>query len=188
MRTSIGSNINDLLGVFMKIVWRKKNVQTESVTSKSLMKAFVSLHIRVTQWTPGTTVAGLPSMKPATMVTMVSSVRVSGKLHPLPRSSFSALRADIVALLLEHGANVNDPGGPLCEGVTPLHDAIACGNLEVTRLLVERGACVTLRNSKVCVFGCVQPESPFQQDFLCWQKVAVKYLLYFKKTNMSSTL
>lgn len=121
------------------------------------------------------------------MVTMVSSVRVSGKLHPLPRSSFSALRADIVALLLEHGANVNDPGGPLCEGVTPLHDAVACGNLEVTRLLVERGACVTLRNSKVCVFGCVQPESPFQQDFLCWQKVAVKYL-YFKKTNMSSTL
>lgn len=49
MRTSIGSNINDLLGVFMKIVWRKKKVQTESVTSKSLMKAFVSLHIRVTQ-------------------------------------------------------------------------------------------------------------------------------------------
>lgn len=52
MRTSVGSNINDLLGVFMKIVWRKKNVQTESVTSKSLddlMKAFVYLHIRVTQ-------------------------------------------------------------------------------------------------------------------------------------------
>ncbi|KAK1893684.1 Tonsoku-like protein [Dissostichus eleginoides] len=55
---------------------------------------------------------------------------------------------DIVALLLEHGANVNDPGGPLCDGVTPLHDALACGNLRVGRLLVERGASVTQRNSK----------------------------------------
>ncbi|XP_034077778.1 tonsoku-like protein isoform X3 [Gymnodraco acuticeps] len=55
---------------------------------------------------------------------------------------------DIVALLLEHGANVNDPGGPLCEGVTPLHDALACGSLRVGRLLVERGASVTQRNSK----------------------------------------
>lgn len=64
-------------------------------------------------------------------------------------SSFS--HADIVALLLEHGANVNDPGGPLCEGVTPLHDALACGSLRVGRLLVERGASVTQRNSKVCV-------------------------------------
>lgn len=80
-----------------------------------------------------------------------------GKTVPTPSltCSFSALRADIVALLLEHGANVNDPGGPYCEGVTPLHDAVACGNLEVAGLLVERGASVTLRNSKVCVFGYV---------------------------------
>ncbi|XP_045919625.1 tonsoku-like protein [Micropterus dolomieu] len=55
---------------------------------------------------------------------------------------------DIVAVLLEHGANINDPGGPLCEGVTPLHDALACGNLRVARLLVERGASVTQCNSK----------------------------------------
>ncbi|KAM6912146.1 tonsoku-like protein [Xenentodon cancila] len=55
---------------------------------------------------------------------------------------------DIVGLLLERGANINDPGGPLCEGVTPLHDALACGNLKVARLLVERGASVTLQNSK----------------------------------------
>ncbi|XP_060939291.1 tonsoku-like protein [Limanda limanda] len=55
---------------------------------------------------------------------------------------------DIVAVLLDRGANINDPGGPLCEGVTPLHDALACGNLQVARLLVTRGASVTQRNSK----------------------------------------
>lgn len=61
----------------------------------------------------------------------------------------SCAHPDVVAVLLERGANINDPGGPLCEGVTPLHDALACGNLKVARLLVERGASVTLRNSKV---------------------------------------
>ncbi|XP_075874083.1 tonsoku-like protein [Nelusetta ayraudi] len=55
---------------------------------------------------------------------------------------------EIVSLLLERGANVNDPGGPECNGVTPLHDALTCGNFKVARLLVERGASVTLRNSK----------------------------------------
>ncbi|XP_054909546.1 tonsoku-like protein isoform X2 [Poeciliopsis prolifica] len=55
---------------------------------------------------------------------------------------------DIVAVLLDRGANINDPGGPLCEGVTPLHDALACGNFKVARLLVERGASVTIRNAK----------------------------------------
>lgn len=54
-------------------------------------------------------------------------------------------------MLLDHGANINDPGGPLCEGVTPLHDALSCGNFKVARLLVERGASVTVQNSKVCV-------------------------------------
>ncbi|KAJ0063136.1 hypothetical protein NL108_012626, partial [Boleophthalmus pectinirostris] len=55
---------------------------------------------------------------------------------------------DVVAVLLDRGAYINDPGGPLCEGVTPLHDALACGNLAVARLLIERGASVTLCNSK----------------------------------------
>lgn len=58
---------------------------------------------------------------------------------------------DIVAVLLDHGANINDAGGPLCEGVTPLHDALSCGNFKVAQILVERGASVTLHNSKVCV-------------------------------------
>lgn len=57
---------------------------------------------------------------------------------------------DIVALLLERGANVNDPGGSFCKGTTPLHDALTCGHFKVARLLVERGASVTLRNSEVC--------------------------------------
>ncbi|XP_011616286.2 tonsoku-like protein [Takifugu rubripes] len=55
---------------------------------------------------------------------------------------------DIVAVLLDHGANINDTGGPLCEGVTPLHDALSCGNFKVAQILVERGASVTLHNSK----------------------------------------
>ncbi|XP_043998381.1 tonsoku-like protein isoform X1 [Gambusia affinis] len=55
---------------------------------------------------------------------------------------------DVVAVLLDRGANINDPGGPLCEGVTPLHDALTCGNFKVARLLVERGAAVTIRNAK----------------------------------------
>ncbi|KAG9331056.1 hypothetical protein JZ751_020406 [Albula glossodonta] len=55
---------------------------------------------------------------------------------------------DIVALLLDRGAHVNDPGGPLCEGVTPLHDALSCGQFQVARLLVEKGASATLRNAK----------------------------------------
>lgn len=58
-----------------------------------------------------------------------------------------------MAVLLDNGANINDAGGPLCEGVTPLHDALSCGNFKVAQILVERGASVTLRNSKVC--GCV---------------------------------
>ncbi|KAI1895045.1 hypothetical protein AGOR_G00102230 [Albula goreensis] len=55
---------------------------------------------------------------------------------------------DIVALLLDRGAHVNDPGGPLCEGVTPLHDALSCGQFQVARLLVEKGASATVRNAK----------------------------------------
>lgn len=66
-------------------------------------------------------------------------------------------------MLLERGANINDPGGPLCEGVTPLHDALACGNLKVARLLVERGAAVTLRSSKVCCVVFPFPSRTVQQ-------------------------
>uniref|UniRef100_A0A672S802 Tonsoku-like protein n=1 Tax=Sinocyclocheilus grahami TaxID=75366 RepID=A0A672S802_SINGR len=55
---------------------------------------------------------------------------------------------EIVALLLDRGANINDPGNRDCEGVTPLHDTLNCGHFHVARLLVQRGASVTVRNSK----------------------------------------
>lgn len=56
---------------------------------------------------------------------------------------------DIVRFLLDHGAAVDDPGGQGCEGITPLHDALNCGHFEVAKLLIERGASVTLRTRKV---------------------------------------
>lgn len=114
-------------------------------------------------------------MRPATTVTMVtgftsiqdesSLVQIWKTSHPLCLSLALCVPlslSDIVALLLDRGANINDPGGPLCEGVTPLHDALACGNLRVARLLVERGASVTMRNSKVCVV--FQPLAGLNKD------------------------
>lgn len=56
---------------------------------------------------------------------------------------------EVVTLLLERGANVNDPGGRACDGVTPLHDTLNCGHFNVARLLIQRGASVTVRNGKV---------------------------------------
>ncbi|XP_044149724.1 tonsoku-like protein [Bufo gargarizans] len=55
---------------------------------------------------------------------------------------------DIVQLLLDRGAHINDPGGPLCEGITPLHDALSSGNFHVAQLLIRRGASVTQKTTK----------------------------------------
>ncbi|KAL0102574.1 hypothetical protein PUN28_018102 [Cardiocondyla obscurior] len=52
---------------------------------------------------------------------------------------------DIAELLLKHGANVNDPGGTSCKGVTPLHDAAYCGHFSMMRLLMQYGATVALK-------------------------------------------
>ncbi|KAH9504314.1 hypothetical protein Btru_064609 [Bulinus truncatus] len=46
----------------------------------------------------------------------------------------------VVENLLDCGAWINDRGGERCGGVTPLIDAANCGNLDIVRLLVERGA------------------------------------------------
>uniref|UniRef100_A0A2C9JSZ2 Tonsoku-like protein n=1 Tax=Biomphalaria glabrata TaxID=6526 RepID=A0A2C9JSZ2_BIOGL len=46
----------------------------------------------------------------------------------------------VVEHLLDCGAWINDRGGDRCGGVTPLIDAANCGNLDVVRLLVDRGA------------------------------------------------
>ena len=52
----------------------------------------------------------------------------------------------IVELLLDNGADINDPGGPHCRGMTPLHDATQNGHVDVVKLLLARGASVSQRN------------------------------------------
>lgn len=52
---------------------------------------------------------------------------------------------DIAEQLLKHDANVNDPGGTSCKGVTPLHDAAYCGHFSMMQLLMQHGATVTLK-------------------------------------------
>ncbi|XP_041422944.1 tonsoku-like protein isoform X2 [Xenopus laevis] len=64
---------------------------------------------------------------------------------------------EIVQILLDKGTNINDPGGPLCEGITPLHDALSSGNFLVAQLLIRRGASVTMKNGKgVTPLGSLQ--------------------------------
>ncbi|ESO83101.1 hypothetical protein LOTGIDRAFT_169742 [Lottia gigantea] len=46
----------------------------------------------------------------------------------------------IVEYLLDHGAHIDDRGGDMCRGVTPLIDAAENGNFETIELLVNRGA------------------------------------------------
>uniref|UniRef100_A0A182WHN9 Uncharacterized protein n=1 Tax=Anopheles minimus TaxID=112268 RepID=A0A182WHN9_9DIPT len=54
--------------------------------------------------------------------------------------------AEIVTLLLDRGAHINDKGGTSCEGITPLHDACRNGHLDVITILLDRGANATQRN------------------------------------------
>lgn len=53
---------------------------------------------------------------------------------------------DIVNILLDFGADINDKGGPCCDGITPLHDAAINGQLEVVDVLIKRGASVLVLN------------------------------------------
>ena len=56
---------------------------------------------------------------------------------------------DLVSLLLDNGANVNESGGTHCGGVSPLIDAASSGHMDIVQLLVQRGADVFHRDAKV---------------------------------------
>lgn len=47
---------------------------------------------------------------------------------------------EIAEILVKAGANVNDPGGSGCDGITPMHDAAANGHFSVVYYLIEAGA------------------------------------------------
>jgi ankyrin repeat protein len=49
-------------------------------------------------------------------------------------------RTKVVRYLLDHGADVNRPGGKKSDGNSPLIEAAMAGNVEIVRMLVEAGA------------------------------------------------
>lgn len=63
-------------------------------------------------------------------------------LHEAANHGFT----EIVEILLENGALINDKGGSKCDGFTPLHDACGNGLLSVVEVLLDRNANATLRN------------------------------------------
>lgn len=64
-------------------------------------------------------------------------------LHEAANHGFT----EIVGLLTRAGADVNDPGGASCGGVTALHDAAANGHFACVRLLLDSRADPNLLNS-----------------------------------------
>ena len=58
----------------------------------------------------------------------------------------------MVSCLLDNGANVNDPGGDHCGGVSPLIDAASSDHMDIVQLLVQRGADIFHKDAQVCKF------------------------------------
>lgn len=56
---------------------------------------------------------------------------------------------EVVSVLLDSNANIDDPGGSGCNGLTPLIDAASNGHVDIVQLLVERGANVMLKDQRV---------------------------------------
>lgn len=52
-------------------------------------------------------------------------------------------------ILVEHGANINDPGGVHCDQTTPLMDAAINGHVNIVQYLISKGADLITRNEKV---------------------------------------
>ena len=60
-----------------------------------------------------------------------------------------SLYLGMVELLVQHGADINDPGSKMCKGITPLHDAVLNMHFEVVKFLVENGARVDMKTAEV---------------------------------------
>ena len=57
--------------------------------------------------------------------------------------------ADMVRLLLDHGASPSDSGRVGGNSLTPLHDACSNMHVDVVRLLLESGADPSARSGRV---------------------------------------
>ena len=66
-------------------------------------------------------------------------------LHEASNFDFS----DIVEVLLDHGASIDDCGGEGCGGITPLMDAGSSGSLSVMEVLLQRGADLCAKDEEV---------------------------------------
>ena len=64
---------------------------------------------------------------------------------------------EVMEILLEHGANINDRGeigSKQSEGVTPLHEAAMEGQVEAMTTLLQHGADANILNAKVINMAC----------------------------------
>lgn len=116
---------------------RRSSVRGTSVFEKTNEKGETQLHIACIKGDISAVEKLLSSNHP-------TNIRDNYGWSPLHEAANHGY-VDIAELLLKHGANVNDPGGTFCKGVTPLHDAAYCGHFSIMQLLMQHGATVTLK-------------------------------------------
>ena len=61
----------------------------------------------------------------------------------------SIIISDIVKLLVQNGANINDVGGAHCHQTTPLMDAVINGHVDIVTFLIENNVDLEKKNDKV---------------------------------------